>query len=332
MKRKWNLLPAAAMLAAGVLLTGCDTKPQPPRTGWGNKIEFVEINPSNAAILDAASRMEAARQDYDFRLSILQAYYERIGNIDKLRWSTRELENLRDAQTFKWKGLPPIEPPLGEDVQESDERLLVELTVSARSEWKDAVVATREAYEQQGKPLHAELIQSVIERYDPVYVYMYYLDAEIPGPDLKPTRVAPEADQMYERAMDLHEGGKGLLHLKLNPDYDKQRQALTLFKELVRKYPDSTKIALAAYRIAEIYKDYFQENVRAVHWYERAWQWDPDIDQPARFQAATVYDIRMQNKDKAVELYRESMEHDPFRVGNYEYAKSRITDITEEQD
>jgi tetratricopeptide (TPR) repeat protein len=319
------------MAAATVLLAaaGCDTKPEPPQAPGGGDVKFIEVDTQDTAEYQTVGEMEAARLNYRFRLKVLEAYYEKTGNLDKLRWTQRELKNLDEAQTFDWKGVV-VEPPSGESVGETDERLIVERAILARQAWKDAVLETYRFYKDQGEDFRAAMVRSVVARFDPVRTYMYFLDAEIPPTELEPTEVVPEADALFEDAYRLYREGKGFLHTFITTDYDKQRRALVLFRKLVKEYPRSTKIARAAYFIAEIYKEYFNENVRAVHWYERAWQWDPDIDQPARFQAATVYDYDLANDEKAVELYRESMKHDPYRLLNYEHAQDRIIELTEQ--
>ena len=100
------------------------------------------------------------------------------------------------------------------------------------------------------------------------------------------------------------------------------------FTKLIHDYPQSTKIALSAYYIADINKEYFRENTLAVYWYERAWTWDPHITEPARFQAATVYDIHLHDYAKAVECYRLSIKYDPWRLRDPEYAAKRIEELT----
>ena len=152
--------------------------------------------------------------------------------------------------------------------------------------------------------------------------------AEVPPAALKPVEVIPQADEMYEKAVALHEEGKGILHIFATTSYPKQRQALGILLRMVRLYPRSTKIALAAYHIGEIYKEYFNENIRAVHWYGRAWQWDVNITKPARFQAATVHDIRLLNRAKAIELYRQVILHEQFNSTNVRWSHNRIRDLT----
>ncbi|HUS47179.1 MAG TPA: hypothetical protein VM098_03600, partial [Phycisphaerae bacterium] len=171
--------------------------------------------------------------------------------------------------------------------------------------------------------LKVRLVENALDRFDPAYRYSYFLEAEIHGPELRPTDAIPEADALYQRALRLHREGQGLLG-PFTTDYRKQIKSLVLFRELIQTHPRSTKIALSAYYIAEIYKEYRNEDVRAVKWYERAWQWDPHITEPARFQAATVYDYRLKEPAKAADLYRKSITEDPWRWHNREFARDRI--------
>jgi tetratricopeptide (TPR) repeat protein len=291
--------------------------------------KVLVVNQRDSDELEAVSVFASARENYHYRLAVLQAYYDRFGNHDKLEWATKELTNLeRSQQAVQWQNLPEVLPPKGEPVREGSERLLVEFAVSARKEYLGSAKGLAELYEQKGQTRKAMLARALVQALNPVQTYMYFLDAEIPGPDLRPMAVIPEAERLFERAYALYIEGKGILHTFITTDRDKERQALELLLELVRTYPRSTKIALAAYFIGDIYKEYFDENVRAVHWYERAWQWDPNVSQPARFQAAVVYDLRLKDPDKAVELYQASIRHDPFRLRNADFARSRIEELT----
>ena len=220
---------------------------------------------------------------------------------------------------------------MGEPVTGTDERLLVEYTVAARQQWLGAMDELVQFYSRRSPDSYkAARVQNAISRFDPVRTYMYYGAAEIPGADLRPTSVIPQADTLYDEAYKLYRDGKGITHTFMTTSYDKERQALAKFLELVQKYPNSTKIALSAYFIGEIYKEYFNENLRAVTWYERAWQWDPDISEPARFQAATVYDYRLHQRQKALELYKQVLERERFNKSNVTFSQRRIAELTKQ--
>ena len=112
-------------------------------------------------------------------------------------------------------------------------------------------------------------------------------------------------------------------------NYRRQRQALLLFRQLVEKYPNSTKIAQSAFYIGEIYREYFRQHIRAVHWYRRAWEWDPNIILPARFRAAVTYDYHLAEYTKALKLYREVVKKETFDWTNVAFANRRIEQLSE---
>lgn len=321
-------ITVTALLLGGAIL-GCDFKPSPPRAVNLSVPGKLAAIPGNQEELTAATQAETARVNYEYRLTVLHDYYLRTGDMDKTRWTENELDNLRRAQTFTWEGVPQVASPKGETLAGQDEHVLVEYAVSARNAYLNAVKDVLAYYNRSAPGSYkAQRVANVLNRFDPVRTYMYFLDAEIPGADLRPVEVIPAADQLYQQASRLHEEGKGFLRTFVTTYYRKERQALMLLLELIRKYPHSTKISLAAFHIAEIYKEYFNENLRAVHWYERAWQWDPAIPKPARFQAAVIHDFRLFNRAKALECYRQAVQHEQMFSDNIRYCHQRIGELT----
>jgi hypothetical protein len=319
---------AVGLLACG-LLGGCDVPVPPPTTANHEVPKTLSVVAGNTAELAAVMAAEKARVNYGYRLVVLQSYYHQMGNLDKHRWTERELANLARAHTFTWAGIPEVVAPEGESLANADEYILVEFVVGARKAYLDAMGKLVDFYKGTAPNSYKhKRVANVLDRFDAVRTYVYFLEAEIPGAKLRPVEVIPEADKIYEQAVRLHEKGKGLLHFCLTTDYRKERQALLLLRDLIREYPRSTKIALAAYYIGEISKEYFNEDIRAVHWYERAWQWDPNLTKPARFQAATVHDYRLHNRAQAVELYRQVILHEQFNASNVQFAHRRIRQLT----
>jgi len=320
-----NVVWAAAACA---VLAGCNFKPAPPRAPNGTVPEILVVDRSNPAAVEAVTALRAARVNYRYRLEVLRSYYDRVGNADKYQWATDELENLTSAQTFTWANVPDVEPPAGESVADADERLLVEYLVAARNDYLDAVASLVAFYRRAAPQSYVtRRVENLQRRLFPERMYMYFAEAEVPPADRAPTDVIPEADALYEEALRLHRQGKGLIPLFLFTDYGKQRQALLKFRQLIRQYPSSTKIALAAYYVGEIYKEYFDKNLRAVHWYQRAWQWDNDLPLPARFQAAVVWDLRLHNHGRAVPLYKAVIEHEQFNASNVAFAHRRLRQL-----
>ena len=329
--RRTLVLTAAAMVTFCTLLAGCDWRSRPPRHSIFRPIRTATVPPNSSAERDRVTALQTARVNYAYRLSVLSAYYEHVGNMDKYNWSRREVRNLEKAHTFEWEGVPEVVAPKGESVEGADERMLVEYLVIARNTYLKALDETIAFYETGGYDLKLRLTTNIRNRFDPVRTYVYYLGAETPQGQVRPTRVIPEAEAMFAEAYRLFRRGKGLVPL-FTTSYPKERRALVLFRELIAKYPQSTKVALSAYYMADIYKEYFNEDVRAVFWYRHAWQWDPDITEPARFQAATVYDIRLQNYSKALEYYKLAIQHEQFNASNVRFAHQRIEDLTRRQE
>lgn len=321
-------LALATILASLTILwtSGCDRPPSPPKLPDGEKLEVLQITPDDPAELEAVKAAEVARVNYEYRLSVLEGYYVRNGNLVKIRWVRREAKNLQNAQVFRWDGIK-VTFPGGQSLVDSEERLLVESVIGARNGWLSAVAKLEQLYAAKGANFKRAVIRNVQDRFDPIRTYRYFLSAEIPGPELRPVEVIPEADRLYKQALRLYRKGKGWSRTFPTTDYNDQRKALVLFRKLVAQYPRSTKIALSAFYIGEIYKEYFREYIRAVLWFQRSWEWDPFIVEPARFQAAVVYDT-LREKDRAVECYRLAIDHDPWRFGNDEYSQDRIKTLT----
>jgi hypothetical protein len=317
------------MMAVACLLSiGCDRPPPAPRATTAENTNALAVRQDDEEEVRGAMALETARVAYRHRLEILRSYYEHVGDADKHQAASNELKTLLQAQVFRYEGLPDILPPERESLEGADERLLVEYVVSARNAYLTAVDQLLTTYDREGNTYRVEFVRSIKKRFDPIRIYMYFPSAEIPGPNLRPTEVVREADELFARAYRLFREGKGLLHTFVTTSYRRERQALLLFMELIQKYPTSNKIALAAYYIGDIYKEYFNEDVRAVMWYERAWQWDPNITEPARFQAATVYDLRLHNPEKAVECYSATIRYEQFNQSNVRFAEKRIRELT----
>ena len=321
---KITVLGKVAVLAACAAVVGCDMKPGKVSTRWYRRsIKTLAVTPGDAAEVAAVTAVEKARVQYRYRLTVLKGYYDKVGNADRYTWVSNELKNLDEAQWFTWTGAPQIVPPSGESLADADPRLLVEYVLAARKAYKQAMEELAGLYEGKDA-FKAKVVARVRERLDPVRTYMYFFSAEAPAENLRPVAVVPAADALFDKALKAYRRGS---LVPLAADYKRQRKALRLFLELIEKYPTSTKSPPAAFYIGHIYREYFNEDVRAVMWYRRAWQWEPKIQLGARFQAAVVYDYRLQNKEKAFELYKAVLVHEHQDVSNRRFAQQRIAEL-----
>lgn len=315
-----------ALLAGLAFLAGCDASPV-PRKYLVVPIKSVTVDRNNADEFALVSDYLKARADYNKALVFLYRHYEAHHDLGGARWVSREYKNLTSAQIFDYVGAEPSAPTnetLAADVRES---MLVERVVATRNIYLTAAQLVAEHYAQNGPKDNARASGSVVQRFDHIRTYFYLDEAEFPSPDLRPLESIVPATDLYQRALTLHRKGKGVLRTFFTTDYNKQRDALALFRQIITDYPTSDRIALAAYHVGEIYKEYFNENDRAVRWYELAFTWDPQIDKPARFQAATVYDLRLNNKARALELYERVLVTEHLNQSNVSFAARRINEI-----
>lgn len=221
-----------------------------------------------------------------------------------------------------------VEPVRVVDQEEAD---LVEQVLMHRAMYARCLRVLRDYYERTGLVDKLAWAERELDDLRHVKPYRYLVGAEIPAGSLRPSESIAEADALYAEAQALmKEGGQGVPALY----YERRmKEALGKLKELIGKYPTSDKIAEAAYWCGYIHKEYFPgDELIAVRWFERAWQWDPEVPLQARFEAAVVYDFRLHERAKALELYRAVLEHETFNRSNVRYATQRIEELTSEEE
>ena len=135
----------------------------------------------------------------------------------------------------------------------------------------------------------------------------YNLDVkDVPPPSLQASVNVKDANDLYRGAMEYK--GKGF-----GDDYVlNMRRAELLLRELLEKYPNSDKIGDVAYQLGDIYESRaYKQYDRAARYYERSCQWvkgGPRTD--ARLRAAVLYDKQLNERSKAIEMYRAVVDHD----------------------
>jgi len=217
------------------------------------------------------------------------------------------------------------------DIQIADSREvdLVEQVLEYRALYHQSLKALQEFYRRGGDHTKGVWVASELADVERIKPFRYILAAEIPPEKLTPRDQIAEADALYERGLALlDEGGRRtpLLYRE-----SKMRQSLAAFRELIEKYPSSDKIDDAAFFCGEIHKEYFKgEEPIAVKWYERAFTWDPETPHPARFQAAVIYDYRLHDRDRALELYQQVIQVETGDRTNVNFSVRRIGELTED--
>ena len=204
---------------------------------------------------------------------------------------------------------------------------LVEAVVKHRLAYHRSLRQLQTYYEQHGFAHKESWAAFELKGLKSVKAFRYLLDAEVPEMALRPDTRIKEADTLYEQGLELmKKGGHNVPALYRE---DLMVEAARVFRALIEKYPNSDKIDDAAFMCGEIHKEYLpDQELLAVKWYERAWTWDPATPHPARFQAAVVYDYRLHDRDRALELYHEVLRHESSKGSNVRFATRRIHELT----
>ena len=218
----------------------------------------------------------------------------------------------------------PVEVPqvAGIDVSGHTQVDLAERVGEKRYLYQRALKRLRQYFFKEGNETKRGWAEKEIEDCRLIKTYPYLVAEAIPGPDLRPTDIIPAADELYKDGVSFHKRGRRLI--PFTNDKRTLKLAVQKFKAMISRYPSSDKIDEAAFHIAEIYKEYFNDNHRALAWYQRVWEWNPATDKKARFQAAVITDLRLHDRKRAVALYREVLKHEKQHKTNIHFAIRRI--------
>ena len=152
----------------------------------------------------------------------------------------------------------------------------------------------------------------------------YNLDVkDVPPPTLEAKVNVREANELFRAAMEYK--GKGF-----GDDYILNQRARP--RSTSAKYWRSTrtrdKIADVAYQLGDIYESRaFKQYDRAAQYFERSFQWVKGSRTDARLRAATLYDRQLNERTKAIELYREEIAHDTD-ADRIRQAEKRLGELT----
>lgn len=198
----------------------------------------------------------------------------------------------------------------------------VERVLVGRRDYQKALENLRLHYIQAGDLERTKWAEEELRQYHRIPKFAYRLELDVPPPNLSGNINVPEANKLYVRAMQYKDKG-------WNTDYvDNQRRAEILFQELLTKYPQSDKISDTAFMLGDIYESKaYKHYRRAAQYYERCYQWNPRTQHEARIRAARIYDRQINERARAIELYREVTTHEtnPQRI---QEATRRLTDLS----
>jgi tetratricopeptide (TPR) repeat protein len=306
---------------------------------------------------DLVSEMILHRAMYARLLRVLSVYYSEHGYENKAIWARTELKQLQKVRPFRYlmednSGTKDKDAssPLMTSLENPSGIELPNVSVSDRAEvdlveelifHRDAyhrlleLLATR-YYSERGLENKANWARSEYNDFQRIKPYRYITDASAPIMVSKTRESVAEADKLFADAKSLMNKAGHRVPIFYNETT--MNQALSKLMELVEKYPNSDKVAEAAYYVAEIHKEYNQErdNGLAIEWYKRAVELDPDLNHPAWSHAAHILDFRMHEREKALEWYQKVLEKEQGKtdimfMGNIKFANERIKQLTKEE-
>jgi hypothetical protein len=199
---------------------------------------------------------------------------------------------------------------------------LVERVLAARKEYQVALEQVRAHYISVGDKERSRWAEDELKQFHRITKQAYRLELDVPPPTLQAIYNIPEANELYRRAMTYKDKG-------WNTDYiDNQRRAELLLQQLLTSHPQSDKIGDAAYQLGDLYegKGFDHQYRRAAAYFERSFQWNPTTHFDGRLRAARIYDKMLQERAKAIELYRDITTHetDPAHIKE---AEQRLADL-----
>ncbi len=323
--------PGAVALLCAFLAAGCNTRPDMPKktNDWFDKpVKTLAVDSSNPEEVQIVTDVETVHKRYHHDLSMLLEYYEKTGNVTKGRWAKKELDNLIEAQDFTFVGITPPPDVTGTLPENAKERGLLENVTNSREEYLSNLDALCQYYEKKNDDFKSQMLQTALARFFDEETYLFMHRVEVPPEHLEPCKIIPRANELYDRALAMYKQGSTSIPF----DYARIRQALGMFLRLVRQYPQSTRIASAAFYIGKIYCDFFREPYLGVEWYQRAWTWDPYMPLPARYEAGVVCQLFLRERDRALKYLKASLIHEKPYEANGKDARERIKQIEDEME
>ncbi len=243
-----------------------------------------------------------------------------LAGVGAVAWSVAAQPSKPLTEPGKTAPLPPGDntpPSTATDVQ------LVERTLAARKEYENSLKALHEHYAKTGEKQRLAWVERELMAYHLLWKPSYNLDVKDVPPSTLEARVnVREANELYKAAMEYK--GKGL-----GDDYIlNMRRSELLLREVLEKYPNSDKIGDVAYQLGDIYEGRaYKQYDRAAKYFERSFQWVKGSRTDARLRAGVLYDRQLNERAKAIELYRAVVEHDT-NPDHIKQAEKRIAELT----
>ena len=217
-----------------------------------------------------------------------------------------------------------ITPAEAVEVGQASEAEIIEQVAINREAYRQGLELLIAHYKEIGNNVQLAWAENELKELDGLPQYNYIVEASVAGPDLRASTSIIEANYIYQDIVRLEKKAGRFVVVK----NEKQlRMALSRYNQLIRRYPSSDKIDDAAYRAAGIY-EHFKDYAIALLYYRRAFEWDSETTNPARFKAARLLDKHMSRRAEALELYEQAVEKGGLSTAQNSFAQGRIAELS----
>ncbi len=213
-------------------------------------------------------------------------------------------------------------------IADAGETDIIEQVALNRQAYRQGLELLINYYTRMGNNMKLQWAKKELADLESVIQYNYTIAGIFAGPRLKADTSIPEADALYEEALQIEKSAGPLPFLK---DEDTLRLALNKYNQLIEKHRTSDKIDDAAFGAAGIY-EYFKDYTIAVSYYKRAYQWDRYTIHPAKYKAAYILDRRLHRRAEALELYQQVLTDEVIPQYYKDFAESRIAVLTKTEE
>jgi len=206
-----------------------------------------------------------------------------------------------------------------------DDAPIVEAVIASRKNYQEQLLRLYDHYVKVNDRERAKWVTEELKSYHLAWKPSYRLDIlDVPPANLVgELKNEPKANDLFKLAMEYKAKRDTGNDYILN-----QRRAELLFQDVLQNYRTSDKLADVAYELGDLYEGKaYRQYDRAALYFERAFQWRTGTRSDARLRAARLYDRQLNERSKAVELYRDEIQHDtePTRLKE---AEKRLGELT----
>ena len=217
-----------------------------------------------------------------------------------------------------------IEPRPIMKASSSTETDIIEQVAVNRQAYKKGLEELAKYYKRTGNHLKLQWVNKELKSLYSAAQYNYIIEANLAGPNLRATDSLQDADDLYYQGSVIQNRAKKMVIFK---NKNKLRLALDCYNRLIKEYPSSDKIGLAAYKAGTIYEK-LKDYTIAVLYYQRSYQWDSQLGRPAKYRAAFLLDQKLSRRYEALSLYHDAVKDPSITEAQKEFAELRIAELS----